>query len=79
MIAHTRQFPTTPTTTNMESTVVMTTLAGPDMINMCQPYVSCDLTENKIIMRLMIVTKITLVLNMCYFQKGTGYSLQLTL
>ena len=32
MIAHTRQFPTTPNTTNMESTVVITTPADPVMM-----------------------------------------------
>ena len=36
MIAHTRQFPTTPTTTNMESIVVIATPADPDMMKECQ-------------------------------------------
>ena len=31
-IAHTRQFPTIPTTTNMESTVAIATLADSDMM-----------------------------------------------
>ena len=36
MMAHTRQFPTIPTTTNMESTVVIATPADPNMMGECQ-------------------------------------------
>ena len=35
MMAHTRQFPTIPTVTNMEKTVVIATIADPDMIGKC--------------------------------------------
>ena len=35
MIAHTRQFPTRPNITNMESTVVIATPANSDMIEDC--------------------------------------------
>ena len=42
MIAHTRQFPTRPNITNMESTVVIATPANLDMIDDCP-----NLNKNK--------------------------------
>ena len=54
MIAHTRQFPTRPNITNMESTVVIATPAEPDMMEDCQRTCRMFLNKNKIRMRSMI-------------------------